>query len=133
MLDRIARSEATIIAAVGEIARRQKRKPAASVRLALVVRHTLYARNYSLRRVGEIHLRAERARISLLFGAEVAPAHASNGTWLTRTKLHRFARSVRENGYRREFITCFFLGALVTGATPSQRAQTILANPLRRA
>ena len=76
MLDRIARSEATIIAAVGEIARRQKRKPAASVRLALVVRHTLYARNYSLRRVGEIHLRAERARISLLFGAEVAPAYA---------------------------------------------------------
>jgi len=76
MLDRIARSEATIIAAVGEIARRQKRKPAASVRLALVVRHTLYARNYSLRRVGEIHLRAERARISLLFGAETSEVSA---------------------------------------------------------
>ena len=61
--------------------RRQKRKLAASVRLALVVRHTPCARHYSLRRVGEIHLRAEQARISLLFDSEESP------------RLCQFARS----------------------------------------
>ena len=57
--------------------------------------------------------------------AQAAPAYTPNAAWLARTTLHWFARSVRW-----EVVACFSLGAVVTGAASTQRAETIAANAL---